>query len=209
MPINRTASPTRNSSALRRITLALVASASCSSPEQGARSSTDTTTQAGIEIRSSPDSNRTEFRSGFCAELGKRGSLQVARVDPKVEEGGVAFDLLGDGAGHGVIFCRDTLYADVRALATLMRDTATVVGNAGVAVINGAPTRIPAHSQGDTLYVAVVPFVRNRRAVLLTNKENPQDAVVWPRQALLHLKRSGLTQGRAYQTAVREGLVPE
>jgi hypothetical protein len=31
---------------------------------------------------------------------------------------------------------------------------------------------------------------------------------VWPQQALLHLKSSGLTQGRAYQAALREGLVP-
>ena len=209
MPINRTASRTRSWFALRRGALVILATGGCSSTEQGARSDTVSGTQVGVEMHAASDSNRTEFLSGRCAERAKRGSLQVARVDPKVEEGGVAFDLLGDGAGDGVIFCRDTLYADVRALATLMRDPAIVVGNAGVAVINGESTTIPAYSQGDTLYVAVAPFVRNRRAILLTNNDNPQDAVVWPRQALLHLKRSGLTQGRAYQTAVREGLVPQ
>lgn len=208
MPINRIASRTRSWSALRRGALVILAAGGCSSPEQGARSDAENTPRPSGETRSSPNARRGEILSGFCAERGENGSLQVARVDRRVEEGGVAFDLLGNGAGSGVIFCRDTLYADVNALAHLMGDTSKVTENNGVAVVNGTPTSIPAYRHGDTLYVAVAPFVRDRRAVLLTSREHPMDAIVWPRQALLHLKRSGLTQGRAYQTAVREGLVP-
>jgi hypothetical protein len=33
------------------------------------------------------------------------------------------------------------------------------------------------------------------------------DAIVWPQPALRHLKASGLTQGAAYQGALREGLI--
>ncbi|HKR09870.1 MAG TPA: hypothetical protein VJS39_11810 [Gemmatimonadaceae bacterium] len=132
----------------------------------------------------------------------------MARTDPKVEEGGVAFDLLGDGAGTGVVLCRDVLYADVSALTKLMGDSTKVSENDGLAVVDGAATGIAAYPHEGVLYVAVAPFVRSRRALLLPSPDHRMDATVWPREALLHLKRSGLTQGRAYQAAVREGLLP-
>ncbi|HJP59214.1 MAG TPA: hypothetical protein VJ865_04430 [Gemmatimonadaceae bacterium] len=132
----------------------------------------------------------------------------MARVDPKVEEGGVAFDLLGDGAGSGVVLCRDVLYADVNALMKLMGDSTSVSETDGFATIGGGSTAIPAYDHRGVLYVAVAPFARSRQALLLPSPDHRMDATVWPRQALLHLKRSGLTQGRAYQSAVREGLLP-
>jgi hypothetical protein len=135
--------------------------------------------------------------------------VQVARVDPKVEEGGVAFKLLGDGAGSGVVLCRDTLYADVAALIGLMGDTIKVSESKGRAVLGGAPTDVRAYYHEGILHVAVAPFARHRRAVVLVRSETPMDAVVWPQEALRHLKASGLTAGRAYQAAVREGLVPD
>jgi hypothetical protein len=161
-----------------------------------------------IATRSSPSGAFADTLSQVCPSAGRRGSIQVARVDPKVEEGGVAFDLLGDGAGPGVVLCRDVLYADGNALLALMGDSAKVTDSDGLASIDGAPTMIPAYYHEGGLHVAVAPFARQRRAVLLPNPEHPMDAIVWPPQALLHLKKSGLTQGRAYQAAVRDGLVP-
>ena len=207
MLISRIASRTRSWSALRRGALAILAAGGCSSPEQGARSDTASTDAIGAEVRSSPSGARADSLSKLCPTSGRRGSLQIARVDPKVEEGGVAFDLLGDGAGEGVVLCRDMLYADVDSLLQLMGDSSQVSENDGLAIIDGAATEITAYDHSGVLYVAVQPFVRNRRAVLLRS-EHPMDAIVWPQRALLHLKRSGLTQGRAYQTAVREGLAP-
>ena len=207
MPINRIVSPTRSWSALRRGALVILATGGCSSSEQGARSDTPSASPIGAEIRSSPSSARSDSLSRLCPTAGIRGSLQVARVDPKVEEGGVAFDLLGDGAGEGVVLCNDVLYADVDSLMKLIGDTSTVSENDGIAVIGGRPTTIATYNHRGVLYVAVQPFVRSRRAVLLAGEQR-MDAIVWPRPALLHLKKSGLTQGRAYQAAVREGLVP-
>ncbi len=143
-----------------------------------------------------------------CPNTGQRGSLLVARVDPHVEEGGVAFDQLGDSADSGVALCRDILYADGHALLKLMGDSATVTENNGLAVIGGVATSIPAYRHDKIAYVAVQSFARSRRALVLPNPDHPVDMTLWPRPALLHLKRSGLTQGRAYQTAVREGLLP-
>ncbi|HJQ11233.1 MAG TPA: hypothetical protein VJ840_09405 [Gemmatimonadaceae bacterium] len=121
----------------------------------------------------------------------------------------MAFDLLGNGAGPGVVLCRGVLYADVGSLMKLIGDTSRVSESDGLAVIDGAPSVIPAYDHQGVLYVEVAPFTRNRRAVLLPSPDHAMDATVWPRAALLHLKKSGLTQGRAYQTAVRERLVPE
>jgi hypothetical protein len=132
----------------------------------------------------------------------------VARVDPKVEEGGVAFELLGGKTNSGVVLCHDALYADASALTKLMGDSVSVSENEGFAIVDHASTTIPAYNHAGVLYVAVAPFALNRRALLLPSPGRRMDATVWPRQALLHLKRSGLTQGRAYQTAVREGLLP-
>jgi hypothetical protein len=208
MPINRIASHTRSWSALRRGALVILAAAGCAPPQQETRVDTISAVEAGGVIRTPPKDVRADSLSKVCPALGKRGSLQVARVDAKVEEGGVAFDLLGDGAGDGVVLCRDVLYADLDALKKLMRDTSQVSEHDGVAVIDGAPSTVTAYDHDGVLYVAVRPFARTRGALVLSS-ERPTDAIVWPRRALLHLKKSGLTQGRAYQTAVREGLLTQ
>jgi len=192
MPINRIGSRTRgwfvrNRSALVPFAVAL-ASVACSSSEQA--------------------SAVTDSLSVICPKTGRRGSVQVARVDPKVEEGGVAFKLLGDGAGPGVVLCRDVLYADGDTLSSLMGEPGSVSERNGFAVIDSTVTQIPAYRHEGVPYVAVRPFARHRRALYLQS-EQPMDAIVWPREALRHLKAAGLTEGRAYQTAVREGLVPE
>lgn len=206
MPINRIVSRTRSWSALNCGGLAILVTGACGSPEQGRPTGGDS---SRAEVRVLPGTTRGEFLSSFCTEKGKRGSLLVARVNPKVEEGGVAFDLLGDGAGTGVLLCRDTLYADVTRLMKLMRDTASVSEQDGHALIDGTATTMAAFMLDGVLYVAAAPFARNRKAVLLPSPGQPTDATVWPRDALLHLKKSGLTQGRAFQAAEREGLVPE
>jgi hypothetical protein len=184
----------------------LLLAVGCSSSEQGVQS--DTAISMVTATHSSPSGALADTLSRVCPSAGRRGSILVARVDPKVEEGGVAFDLLGDGAGPGVVLCRDVLYADGNALTALMGDSAKVIDSDGLASIDGALTRIPSYYHEGVLYVAVAPFARQRRAVLLPSPDHPMDATVWPRQALLHLKKSGLTQGRAYQAAVRDGLVP-
>jgi len=192
MPINRIASRTRGwfvRSLSALVPFAVVfASVACSSSEQA--------------------SAVTDSLSVICPKTGRRGSVQVARVDPKVEEGGVAFKLLGDGAGPGVVLCRDVLYADGDTLSSLMGEPGSVSERNGFAVIDSTVTQIPAYSHEGVPYVAVRPFARHRRALYLQS-EQPMDAIVWPREALRHLKAAGLTEGRAYQTAVREGLVPE
>lgn len=197
-----------SSPALSGLGLLLLAAAGCSSSEHREQAGTATSTPVAAETRSSPSGALADSLSRLCPTTGRRGSVLVARVDPKVEEGGVAFDLLGDGAGPGVVLCREVLYADGNALMALMGDSAKVAESDGLASIDGAPTQIPAYNHEAVLYVAVAPFARQRRAVLLPSPDHPMDATVWPRRALLHLKRSGLTQGRAYQAAVRDGLVP-
>lgn len=208
MPTSRTASLTRNSSALKRAALVLLAAGGCFSPEQGQRSDSDTIRQVASKTRASPSGAFADSLSQLCPLSGQRGSLQVARVDPKVEEGGVAFELLGGKTNSGVVLCHDALYADASALTKLMGDSVSVSENEGFAIVDHASTTIPAYNHAGVLYVAVAPFALNRRALLLPSPGRRMDATVWPRQALLHLKRSGLTQGRAYQTAVREGLLP-
>lgn len=197
-----------SSPALSRLGLLLLAAAGCSSSEHSEQAGTATSTPVAAATRTSPSGALADSLSRLCPTTGRRGSVLVARVDPKVEEGGVAFDLLGDGAGPGVVLCRDVLYADGNALMALMGDSAKVSESDGLAVIDGAPTQIPAYSHETVLYIAVAPFARQRRAVLLPSPDHPMDATVWPSRALLHLKRSGLTQGRAYQAAIRDGLIP-
>lgn len=210
MPISRIVLPTRGwfvPSLFSFVPLALlVASIACSPSEQPSTGRQDA---AGQESVISKDSSLRDSLAVICPNTGRRGSVQVARVDPKVEEGGVAFKLLGDGAGPGVVLCRDVLYADVAALIALMGDTVKVSEGKGRAILDGAPTDVRAYSHEGILHVAVGPYARHRRAVVLVRSETPMDAVVWPQEALKHLKASGLTQGRAYQAAVREGLVPK
>ena len=143
--------------------------------------------------------------SAFCDS--STGSVQVARVAPEVEEGGVAFDLLGDGSGPGVLVCRDTLYADANALMKLMGERDSVIERDGKAVIGSRPTQIKAYRREGTPYVGVTALARDRRALVLERGEQRTDAIVWPQPALKHLKASGLTEGAAYKTAVKQGLI--
>lgn len=148
-----------------------------------------------------------ESLGSICPSAARRGSVQVARVAPEVEEGGVAFDLLGDGLGPGVLLCRDTLYADANALLRMMGERDSVVERDGMAVFGARVTRIPLHEHDGVPYIDVAALARDRRALMLPRGEQRQDAVVWPQPALRHLKASGLTQGDAYKSAVREGLI--
>jgi len=187
MPINRTASPTRgwcvrsSRAASRRGTataFAVLAIVGCSSNERA-----------------------------LCSSSPRIGSVQVARVAPEVEEGGVAFDLLGDGAGPGVLMCRDTLYADANALMALMKERDSVFEREGKAVIGTRPTQIKAYRHEGILYVGVAALAKDRRALVLQRGEQRADAIVWPQPALKHLKASGLTEGEAYKSAAKEGLI--
>lgn len=175
----------------------LAVSASCSK--------SDTRVEAVVQDTASA---HEDSLTRICESTGRRGSVLVARVDTTVEEGGVAFDLLGDGAGPGVVLCRDTLYADAARLAAMMGDAAKIAATNGRATIDGRMTEIRTYHHEGVQYVAVRPFARNRRAYYMPSMDQPMDATVWPRAALMHLKRSGLTQGRAWQGAVSEGLAP-
>jgi hypothetical protein len=174
----------------------------------GAASCSKSDTRSEAVVQDTQRSAVADSLTRICESTGRRGSLLVARVDSTVEEGGVAFDMLGDGAGPGVVLCQDSLYADVVALTALMRDTVHVTEKDGLAVIDGRQVQIPAYYHEGALHVAARPFVRTRRAYFMPSPDHPMDATVWPRSALLHLKASGLTQGRAYQGAFSEGLAP-
>jgi hypothetical protein len=142
-----------------------------------------------------------------CPSPSHTGSVQVARVAPEVEEGGVAFDVLGDGAGPGVLVCGDVLFADGNALMAMMGERDSVIERNGNAVVGARSTRIPAYRHDGVSYVSVAALAKDRRALVLQREPHRMDAVVWPQSALQHLKASGLTQGAAYQNALREGLI--
>ena len=213
MPINRIALLTRGSYVRSRIlrdsaAMALAMSlfvVACSSKEQG--SSTPDTGQAITNTAARPVT-LADSLAAFCPDSGSRGSVQVAWPDSTEAETGIGFKLLGNGAGPGVVLCRSVIYADGDTLLSLMGERGSVSERNGFAVIDSTLTDIPAYRHQGVPYVAVRPFARHRRAVYLQS-EQPMDAIVWPREALRHLKTAGLTQGRAYQTAVREGLVPK
>lgn len=207
MLTSRIASPTRSWFALSRVALAVTVAGACSSPRSAAESDSGGVIENRAQTASEPDVN-LEAHSSICPTMTQRGSIQVARVDPKVEEGGVAFGLLGDGAGEGVVACGDTLYADVNALLHLMADSSSVASGTGTAVLDGIATNARAGYYKGVLYVRVDSLARNRRALVLATPGQPGNVVIWPRKALLHLKASGLTAGRAYKAAVRQGLLP-
>ena len=144
----------------------------------------------------------------ICPDSARRGSVLVARPDDKDEESRVTFKLLGDGAGPGVVLCRDVLYADAAALLGLMGERGTVTVSAGNAVIDSTRTTIPAYLHDSIPYVAVTPFARHRRALLVPNTDHPMDATIWPRETLLHMKSLGGDRRGVYDQAVREGLSP-
>src|SRR3712207_2843292 len=88
---------------------------------------------------------QAETLAATCPTSGRRGSVLVARPDPGEEETGITFKLLGDGAGPGVVLCRDVLYADATALLGLMGERAAVGLHDGRAVIDARTTDIPAY----------------------------------------------------------------
>ncbi len=158
---------------------------------------------------SSRDSKYTALAdtlAATCPASGQRGSVLVTRVAPEEEESGVISRILGDGVGPGVVLCRGVLYADARALLDLMGETATVTSAGGRAIIDGSPAEF-AYRHDGVLYVAVAPFARHRRALLVPSTDHPMDVTIWPRATLLHMKASGMTSGAAYQAAMREGLL--
>ena len=185
----------------------LVAPVACSPSEQASKGREAAGRESAV-TNPTVDSPLTDSLSAICPATARRGSVQVAWPDSTEAETGIGFRLLGDGAGAGVVLCRDVIYADGDTLLSLMGEPGSVSERNGFAVIDSTVTQIPAYRHEGVPYVAVRPFARHRRALYLQS-EQPMDAIVWPREALRHLKAAGLTEGRAYQTAVREGLVPE
>jgi len=182
-----------------------LAVAACFSKDSG--SAAPDTGQAITNTAAAP-ATLADSLAAVCPDSGSRGSVQVAWPDSNEAETGIGFKLLGDGAGPGVVLCRSVIYADGDTLLSLMGEPGSVSERNGFAVIDSTVTQIPAYRHHGVPYVAVRPFARHRRAVYLESGQ-PMDAIVWPREALRHLKAAGLTQGRAYQTAVREGFVPD
>jgi hypothetical protein len=150
--------------------------------------------------------------AGICAcscarDTERPGTVLVARVDPKVEEGGIAFPLLG-GDGSGVILRNGQLYADGPALLSLMQEPGRIAVNGERVAIDGVATDIRGFTRDGIAFVAVPPLAKHYRALLVTRAPHPQDATVWPRATLAFLKRAGDSRGAAYQQAKREGLLP-
>jgi hypothetical protein len=188
--------------ALSVVALSLSASA-CSS---GERNPGD---DSGI-ARAQPD------RSGSLADTlakvctnAERGSVLVARPDPAEEESQVSFKLLGDGAGSGVVLCRNELYAQADTLLALMGEPGKVSLSDGRAVLDERLTQIPAYLHEGKPYVELAPFARSRQALLVQRTEHRMDATLWPKATLLFLKELGPSRRGLYDSAVRAGLLPE
>ena len=139
----------------------------------------------------------------------QRGSVLVARPDSTEEESQVTFRLLGDGAGPGVVLCRNVLYAQADTLLALMGERGTVALSEGRAVIEGRPAQIQAYMHEGTPYVELAPFARSRQALLIQGTEHRMDATIWPRATLLHMKALGPSRRGLYDSAVRAGLLPD
>ena len=180
---------------------------SCAVQERDSRASDSAGTAATVRegIR---DSAATSDLTTVCSGSGKRGSILVARVAPEEEEAGISFRLLGDGAGPGVVLCGDDLYADVAVLVALMGEQARVHSSDGHAIIDGRRTELPAYFHEGVVYVAVAPFARSRRALLVRRDDHRMDATIWPRATLLHMKTVGPERRGVYDSAVRAGLFP-
>jgi hypothetical protein len=139
----------------------------------------------------------------------ERGSVLVARPDSAEEESQISFKLLGDGAGPGVVLCRDVLYAQADTLLALMGEAGKVSLSGGRAVIDERPTQIRAYLHEGKPYVELAPFARSRQALLVRRIEHRMDATLWPKATLLHLKALGPSRRGLYDSAVREGLLPQ
>ena len=134
MQINRTESPTRSSFARSRILLnpaalalaLLLALAACSSKEQG--SAARDTGQTAANTVATPVT-LADSLAAICPDSGRRGSVQVAWPDSNEAETGIGFRLLGNGAGPGVVLCRNVIYADGDTLLSLMGSFRTFSAN--------------------------------------------------------------------------------
>lgn len=217
MPINHIGLPTR-SWCVRRDSIRartsigelcaslLVMCGACTSSENNSQSGQQTERKDSVIAQLPAGSSLADSLSAACPTTGRRGSVLVARIDSAEAETGIAFKLLGDGAGPGVVLCRDVLYADVRTLTAMMDSSDAIPVRASVDTT--ALRNVQTYVHDGVPYANVAQLAKGRRALFFPSREQRQDATVWPRKTLLHLKSSGLTQGAAYKAAVREGLLP-
>lgn len=217
MPINHIGLPTKSWCARRGSIRArtsigevcaslLVMCGACTSSDNKSQSVQQSEGKDSVSAQLPVGSSLADSLSATCPKTGERGSVLVARLDSTEAETGIAFKLLGDGAGPGVVLCRDVIYADVRALTAMMDSSDAIPVRASVDTANLRNVQTYAHD--GVLYANVAQLAKQRRALFFPSREQRQDATVWPRKTLLHLKSAGLTQGAAYKAAVREGLVP-
>lgn len=184
----------------------LVMCGACTSSENKSRSVQQQDGKDSVIVQLPAGSSLADSLSAACPKTGQRGSVLVARLDSAEAETGIAFKLLGDGAGPGVVLCRDVIYADVRALTAMMDSSDAMPVRASMDT--GALQNVQTYAHDGVLYANVAQLAKKRRALFFPSREQRQDATVWPRKTLLHLKSAGLTQGAAYKAAVREGLLP-
>lgn len=210
MQTGRIVSLTGSSCARRSLVVAMAVSltmSACSSREPATQRG-DKVAAESAAAAASGSSSIADTLARVCPDSARRGSLLVARPDDKDEESRVTFKLLGDGAGPGVVLCRDVLYADAAALLGMMGERGTVTASNGTALIDSTRTAVPAYLHDGIAYVAVTPFARYRRALLVPSTDHPMDATIWPRETLLHMKSLGGDRRGVYDQAVREGLFP-
>jgi hypothetical protein len=184
----------------------LVICGACTSSENRSQSVQRPEGKDSVIAQLPAGSSLADSLSAACPKTGQRGSVLVARLDSTEAETGIAFKLLGDGAGPGVVLCRDVLYADVRTLTEMMDSSDAIP--VGASVDTAALRNVQTYVHDGVPYANVAQLAKGRRALFFPSREARQDATVWPRKTLLHLKSSGLTQGAAYKAAVREGLLP-
>ena len=217
MLINHIGSPTRSlcarkSSIRARASIGelcaslLMMSGACTPSENNSQSGQQSERKDSAIVQLPAGSSLADSLSAACPKTGQRGSVLVARLDSTEAETGIAFKLLGDGAGPGVVLCKDLIYADVRALTAMMDSSDAIPVRTSVDTANLRNVQTYAHD--GVLYANVEQLAKQRRALFFPSREQRQDATVWPRKTLLHLKSAGLTQGAAYKAAVREGLLP-
>jgi len=186
------------------VRLAMTLAVAACSVEKKSEGPSDSVAHAGITQAASV----ADTLARVC-QRAQRGSVLVARPDSTEEESQVSFKLLGNGAGPGVVLCRDVLYADADTLLSLMGERGTVTLSDGRAVIDGRPTGIQAYLHDGVPYVALAPFARSRQALLVQRTEHRMDATLWPKETLLHMKALGPSRRGLYDSAVREGLLPD
>ncbi|HEX6628427.1 MAG TPA: hypothetical protein VF105_10745 [Gemmatimonadaceae bacterium] len=184
----------------------LVMCGACTSSENKSQSAQQPEGKDSVIAQLPAGSSLADSLSVACPKTGQRGSVLVARLDSTEAETGIAFKLLGDGAGPGVVLCRDVIYADLRALTAMMDSSDAIPVRASVDT--AALRNVQMYVHEGVPYANVAQLAKSRRALFFPSREQRQDATVWPRKTLLHLKSAGLTQGAAYKAAVREGLLP-